>query len=91
MKSIPDYRYKIVIPIVHRREPRSFQLVVYGLTVENWHSWAGRDAIYDKLQRRGFSVQDWGPVWSAIHAEQPDYRWLGFGAKLPRARGVYDA
>lgn len=81
---------KLVVPVFHRREPRSFQLIIYGLTLEEAQN-LGRDAIDARLERRGFSIQDWYPDYKGIHSEYLDYKFISVDGRRPQQRGVYNA
>lgn len=66
MDSLPDYRRKTVVTIRHRREPRAFHVLAYGIRPAE----LTRGAIISRLERRGFSYADWSPDWDTIHVER---------------------
>lgn len=81
---------KLVVPVMHRREPRSFQLVIYGLTLEDAQN-LGRDAIDERLEKRGFSIHDWYPDYDGIHSEYVGYEFLSVNGRKPYPKGVSNA
>jgi hypothetical protein len=74
-----NFRRKVVLPVFHRREARSFEVVVYGCQTAD----LDRVELTARVVDRGFSNDDWIIDWQGARSEYVGYEFLSLGGRRP--------